>query len=417
MSQADWERLQYYSRKVKFFKATTDTKDPQVHPSTYFRMAQLQSSALFPSLRRLHYNLSNTSISDSHIFFFQSPFLDSLEFINIKGFENTIVGPFLATISSQAQMISRIVLRSGELSVDILRNSVVHFKELRSLELSDAVIMHNFGLWEDLGTLPSLENLTLVASDSASHPKRAPASDNSNSQSEGPSYFDALERLCFTGSFFLVQHLLGFIDSPILKSIKVYPIFNRSDLESDEDPLTPSMTIIASKWSTSLTDLVIGRNRVSNRSPISRCLMLLTDFHEMEEFQLIGWKMEDKADLGRLVLSWPKLETLKLNRTFTFLSTLRIIAENCPDLTVLEIPLNASTIPSFDDDSIQRLDHDLQFLTVGTVHPSQTTLELQIKVSRHLDLIFPNLEYLNVEDENWAQVEDLYRLCQDVRQF
>lgn len=137
----------------------------------------------------------------------------------------------------------------------------------------------------------------------------------------------------------------------------------------------------------------------------------------MEEFQLIGWKMEDKADLGRLVLSWPKLETLKLNRTFTFLSTLRIIAENCPDLTVLEIPLNASTIPSFDDDSIQRLDHDLQFLTVGTVHPSQTTLELQIKVSRHLDLIFPNLEYLNVEDENWAQVEDLYRLCQDVRQF
>jgi hypothetical protein len=413
VSEVDWDRLQHYSQKVKFFKAIdTNVNDIQVHPSTYFRIAQLQSSALFPSLRHLHYNLKNTSISDSHIFFFQSPVLDSLEFINIEGFETTIVGPFLATISSQ--ILSRIILRSGQLTTDILKNSFVHFKQLRSLELSDAVFMTDFSLWEDIGTLPSLETLTLVA-DPASHPTRAP--ENSKSQSGDPSYFNALENLSVTGSFFLIQHLLGFIDSPYLNSIKVYPIINRPDL--DEDPFTPSMTIIASKWSQSLKDLTIGTRRISSRSPISKCLMLLTDFHEMEKFRLFGWRMENKDDdVIRLAESWPKLQTLSLNRTFVSLSTLRIIAENCPELGYLGIPLNVSIIPPFDD-STPRLNHDLDSLSVVKVQlsgSSPITLKLQIKVTRHLDLIFPYLESIKVEDENWLQIRDLYNLCQDVRE-
>ena len=118
MSQADWDRLQYYSRKVKFFIAINRfNTDPQVHPSTYFRIAQLQSSALLPSLRHLHYDLSDRSIS--HIFLFLSPLLDSLELSSIDGFGNTIAGPFLATLASKFQMLSRIVLSSGHISVDI----------------------------------------------------------------------------------------------------------------------------------------------------------------------------------------------------------------------------------------------------------------------------------------------------------
>ena len=81
VSQADWDRLQYYSRKVKIFGAiypddpgevwstlnAPNASHPQVHSSTYVRIAQLQSSALFPHLRHLHYNLADRSIS--HIFF------------------------------------------------------------------------------------------------------------------------------------------------------------------------------------------------------------------------------------------------------------------------------------------------------------------------------------------------------------
>jgi hypothetical protein len=387
-------------------------------PRTYFRIAQLQSSALFPSLRHLHYNPSNTTfqVSDSHIFFFLSPLLDSLELINIKGVENTIVGPFLAILSSQ--MLSRIVVRSGRMSVDILKKYFVHFKQLRSLELSDAVFMSDFGLLEVLGTLPSLENFTLKAIDPASHPADAP--EILNSQSGGPKYFDALESLCVTGSFFLIQHLLGFIDSPWLKSIKVFPIINRPRSEYEEDPFTPSMTIVASKWSQSLEGLVIGSfsSRTTHRISTLKCLMLLTDFHEMQTFDLMGWKMENTDDdVRHLVLSWPKLRTLNLHKTLISLSTLRIIAENCPELRSLEIPLDTSTIPPFDTSS-KRLSHNLEVLTLWRVH-SQTLplLERQIQVSRHLDLVFSylNLKSVKVDDGDWLGICDLIKLCQDVR--
>ena len=87
---------------------------PQVHSSAYFRMAQLQSSALFPSLRHLYYNLGETSML--HIFLFLSPLLDSLELYNFS--EDTVFFlSFLATLSSP--MLSRIVLRNGKkMSVD-----------------------------------------------------------------------------------------------------------------------------------------------------------------------------------------------------------------------------------------------------------------------------------------------------------
>ena len=95
--------------------------------------------------------------------------------------------------------------------------SFLDLKHLRTLELSDAVLITDFSFWEVLGTLPSLENLTLEAYDPASHPAHAP--ENSNSRSGNLRYFDALEKLNISGSVFLIQHFLGFIDSPCLKSI------------------------------------------------------------------------------------------------------------------------------------------------------------------------------------------------------
>jgi hypothetical protein len=120
VSQADWDRLQHYSRKVKSFNSF-DAEVPEVHPSTYIRLAQLPSSSLFPALRHLYYDLDHVS---SHIFLFLSPLLESLELFSIKGFENTIVGPFLASLSSQ--ILSRIGLHSGRMSVDILKKSIAH---------------------------------------------------------------------------------------------------------------------------------------------------------------------------------------------------------------------------------------------------------------------------------------------------
>ena len=125
-------RLQYYTRKVKDFSLVNyGYDDPQVHPSTYVRIAQLQSSALFPSLRRFHCFMEDSHIS--YIILFQSPLLDSISLSNIDGYENTVVGPFLATLSRTPQMLSRIVLDSGRMSVDILKKYFVHLKQLRAI--------------------------------------------------------------------------------------------------------------------------------------------------------------------------------------------------------------------------------------------------------------------------------------------
>ena len=307
------------------------------------------------------------------------------------------------------------------MSVDILKKSIVHFKQLRSLELLDAVFMSNFVLWEVLGTLPSLANLTLRAKD----PRPAHAPENPSSQSGGPKYFDALERLCITGSFFLIQYLLGFIDSPCLKSIEVYPVINCDCNEDDhehEDLFTPSMTTVASKWSQSLKNLFIGSRSSGtvHHHSISKCLTLLTDLHEMQSFHLRGWRMENMDDdVKRLVKSWPKIRVLNLKQTLISLSTLRIIAENCPELRYLSIQLDSSTFPLFDASS-KSLGHNLEVLTVAGVHPSdtittQTTLECKIQVTRHLDLIFPYLKSIDVWDESWSEIRDLVKLYQDGR--
>jgi hypothetical protein len=429
VSQSDWDRLLYYSRKVKFFKLL-DTDNPQVHPSTYVRIAQLlQSSSLLPSLRRLHYNLKLGDIS--HIFLFQSPLLDSLELTNIEGFEKTIVGPFLATSTLSSQMLTRIVLDTGRISVDILKKNIIHFKQLRLLELSVTVFMSDFTLWEVLGTLPALTDLTLKATDPASYP--ADTTEDPNSQGGGPKYFNTLDSLCVTGSFFFIQHLLGFIDSPCLTTIKIYPVIttrhwlNHPSHDSDEpdNHLTPSITIVASKWSQSLKTLFIDSSSsgTTRRYSIPKCLMLLSDLHEMQTFFLMGWSMENMEDDVRcLVTSWPKLTFLRLPLTkmFISLSTLRIIAENCPELRYLQtgIRLEPSTIPPFDTSS-KSLRHKLEILTVGRVDPFiQTTLGCQIQVARHLNLIFPYLKSIRVQpnNETWFGIYDLVKLCQEVRQ-
>ena len=169
-------------------------------------------------------------------------------------------------------MVRHIVLRNGEMSVDILKKLIVHFKQLRSLELPDAVFLNDFGLWEILGTLPFLENLTLVAKNPESGPTHAP--ENLDSQSGGTRYFEVLESLRVTGSSFLIRHLQGFINSPCLKSIEIYPSINK--FGKPEDLLTPSMMIVSSKWSHSLKSLVISSSTINTkRCVISKLLISL----------------------------------------------------------------------------------------------------------------------------------------------
>ena len=251
--------------------------------------------------------------------------------------------------------------------------------------------------------------------------------ENSNSRSGGPRYFEALKNLRVTSSFLIIQHLLGFIDSPCLKSIEIYPVtyqLRPGDGLEPEDLFTPSMTIVSSKWSQSLKNLVISSSTASDTShySISKCLISLKDLRNMHNFRL-DWRMKTSDfddDILGLVTSWPKLVTLNLNQIQISLWDLKRIAEYCPELRHLNIQLNTSYIPH-SNVSRKSLHHNLEDLTVEGAQPSsnsadtKTTLECQIKVARHLDLTFPYLKSLNVQydDVFWSGIRDLVHLCQN----
>ena len=142
----------------------------------------------------------------------------------------------------------------------------------------------------------------------------------------------------------------------------------------------------------------------------------------MQIFRIKNWRMENiDDDVRRLVISCPKLRSLilePLNQTSISLSTLKTIAENCPELRALRTPMDTSTIPPFDTTSSKSVRHNLELLAVWSGRPpTQTTLEFQIQMTRHLDFILPNLKSLTVdpEDATWSGIRDLLKLCQDAR--
>jgi len=418
----------------------SDTKRPQVVPSTYFRIAQLQSSVFLPSLRHLRCSLE--AGSTSYIFLFLSPSLESLEFTNIAGSENKFVRPFLDALPSP--MLNRIVLRTGRLSVDAL-TFIAQFKQLRSLELSDAAFMNKFVLCDVIGALPSLANLTLKAISSQAEAHCAYVPERLDSENGSPECFNTLETLRVTGSLRLILDLLNFIQSPGLKSIEVHLAIDwklrvyearRGSVQSEPDyDFARSIAMVGSKWPQSLENLVIGQYNVGNSNPpkpgncsifSNSMIVPLMNLHEMQTFHLKDWKigqigstnMDD--DVRRLVISWPKLTTLILpvDQTPISLLTLRMIAENCPELRYLQTQLDVSTIPPSDTASAA-LCHKLGVLSMASsLRFSSTTLQSQVHVARHLDSMFPYLESIKTHfgfNTGWLEIYELVKLCQDVR--
>ncbi|KAF8801972.1 hypothetical protein BYT27DRAFT_7261408 [Phlegmacium glaucopus] len=310
ISQADWNRLEYYPRKVKVFYAMpSNIMDPQFIPSIYIRIAQLQSSALFPSLRHLCCQLE--AGSTSHIFLFLSPSLESLELTNIAGSENTFVRPFLDTLSSA--MLKWIVLRNGWLSCGTLKY-IARFKQLQSLELAPVDTDYNSVSWEVIGTLPSLVNLTLkvINSQAGRPPGWQHLWEGSNNGDRGPKHFNALETLHVTTFFHLIRHLLKLIDSPCLKSIQAYAaieslkweFITAYDRDSEkgrlEKDLLDTIATVGSKWPKSLENFVIGQHNVDNSKQFQfqvynrfsdSITELLRDLNGIRTFHVQGWRI------------------------------------------------------------------------------------------------------------------------------
>ena len=128
--------------------------------------------------------------------------------------------------------------------------------------------------------------------------------------------------------------------------------------------------------------------------------------------------------------TWPDLNDLLLpflppTRVRPRMKSLRTLAERCPKLTELRIPLDTSDIQAVQPFSLSRkpvyplLKHELRTLTIASAVDDLDTRDV-FYIGRYLDGLFPGLKcvrsYEGHEDERWVQVNELVRFAQTVRE-
>ncbi|KAJ7440297.1 hypothetical protein B0H11DRAFT_2099813 [Mycena galericulata] len=114
----------------------------------------------------------------------------------------------------------------------------------------------------------------------------------------------------------------------------------------------------------------------------------------------VGFDIDDSMAWD-MAHSWPKLTSLR----FTTLHGLRGFAKHCKESRSLTIPLDASTVPPFDNSPETRISQSsLNCLLVG-----RSPIVDQSAVARFMRRLFPNLTEIeiNPEDEAWDSYEEV----------
>ncbi|KIM36366.1 hypothetical protein M413DRAFT_57588, partial [Hebeloma cylindrosporum] len=103
------------------------------------------------------------------------------------------------------------------------------------------------------------------------------------------------------------------------------------------------------------------------------------------------------------------------------LSSLRVIAESCPNLISLQSTItNLHSVPTYNrlrgaDNAIS---HGLEILSVGNALENSNPEEI-LDIARHLFILFPNLKEIRThEGQNeaqWNYIHSLVRMFQIVR--
>ncbi|KAF8905952.1 hypothetical protein CPB84DRAFT_1844591 [Gymnopilus junonius] len=122
ISDVEWERFDWYARRVRRFSYSRDPDALDIAMHVYFRLAQLHKPPILPSLRYLH--CPSTSQRDfliSGICLFLSPSLEALEFNGISNVEDKLCGTMLHTLFCDGAEMEKIILIGRGLSLDTSR--------------------------------------------------------------------------------------------------------------------------------------------------------------------------------------------------------------------------------------------------------------------------------------------------------
>ena len=167
MTPEDWARFDWYARRIRRFCYTRDPDHLDIAMHVYFRLAQLRSNPLLPSLLRI-LHCPSTSQNDfliSGICLFLSPSIQTIQFEHISSVEDKLCGTVLHTLASDGAQVEKIILRGKGLSKDTLWMAT-RFEHLNLLELTGMGESLSLEILEKIGSLPWLADLAIDFTDS-----------------------------------------------------------------------------------------------------------------------------------------------------------------------------------------------------------------------------------------------------------
>lgn len=199
--------------------------------------------------------------------------------------------------------------------------------------------------------------------------------------------------------------------------------------------LQQTFEVLARRWGESLKSFMLSLQDTSeptllpNASHIPeiplRLIQLWAEFRNLQTLDIRFWKLASLDDaIIQLAISWPQLQAfclpLEPRGNPMSLSSLRCFVLHCPDLSLIQAPINIAPdempILIAAGDDVLHLKHKLAFLSVG----SMVTPQHPLIVARYINMLFPHLQMLDthegLNEQHWKQIFDFVNLCQSVRE-
>ncbi|KAH6877378.1 hypothetical protein BKA70DRAFT_1207695 [Coprinopsis sp. MPI-PUGE-AT-0042] len=379
VTQAEWDRFDWYGRKVRRFTYTSDPVHLDIAMHVYFRLAQLRPSSqpLLPCLHQLRCpEISQNDFLISGVCLFFTPSLQSLEFGSITGVEDKLTGTFLFTIQMDGAQLENLVLKAKEakevsLTPETL-DLILGFESLRSIELEKMGGIITTQWLQELGRKPRLEELTL---DLTPTPTASTVATNPPTPLPEPALiteeigFRNLKSLMLTAN---LPFTLSFLTHTTSTTIETVAAVTHADTPTDRSAF---ITLLTTRYSHSLKSLALvhtpGPADTDSEPDVPPLLQLadigpLLQLGQLEEFRLEGYEMAQMNDASvvRLASAWPNIVKLLLpyvpgdtdpdtddegssEARRPTVDSLRVLREMCPKLKHVRIPLDLLRIPLF----------------------------------------------------------------------
>ncbi|KAJ6541062.1 hypothetical protein DFH09DRAFT_1322913 [Mycena vulgaris] len=401
---ADWDRPLVYAHRVKYFHFD-DREHGSVEPRFFEELRLcLPGEYLLPNLESLDwYSEKSSSLPHAPLFLGRR-----LKFLTLGVFTSAAHLSSLPTLAAQCP--SRVdveISMSDELELHFQSSLSLFVRGLNRLETLTAACLDRAAL-EHIGRLPNFRSLTLTGQLPLPH---SPMPPNSTIQA----LFTSLASLIVTASdasgvFDLLSHPpIDHIEAFFPKSTtadtitKCYSAFARACTDSPLDILVLGRDNWL--WDESQTPPTAAQIAISLVSgPQLRPLLVLTNVSRVCLAPPVGIDLDNEIVL-ELAQAWPHLKSLRFGASDyahvpsrVTLDGLLPFAEHCPHLYLLQIPLDASVVPAWADQTTRQKRITHKRLT--TLRLMRLPILVPLAVAGYLSSIFPKLRSVCTDREH-----------------